>query len=137
MQTLLLGTLCVSLSLYCLCYSVQEYKNRISYKKYILKKQTLHDYKEFLFTCLSNEVKAGSGMTSNSKLKDLLTSNSIMIKTPDNKAYIHYEKIKNCLVIVSYSDEFFHREDYYDYNVVNNRINYKFRSTSYVEGVVK
>ena len=131
--TLLIGLLCLLVALYCLKFHYNNNNNAILLEKNLCKTSILYNSREYLLTKLKMlMVEKTAGLTED-KIKIFFLTNSI-----ENIIYNHsslkYDNINNCIILISYVDEYFHREDYYDCKIINSNINFIYKYTTYKEG---
>jgi len=140
-DTLLIGTLVLTISLYLLKLEFEERKNVKSMENYVTKKDINQENKEYLlteFTAMLYNKSSEEGLNIiKESLKDLMGRRVDELKLWHNNSYIVYNKDKDCIIISSYFDEYYHREDFYDYSVENGRIKWNYNNTVYVLGKIK
>ena len=140
-DTLLIGTLVLTISLYLLKLEFEERKNVKSMENYVTKKDVNHENKEYLLTeftdMLYNKSSEEGLNIIKESLKDLMSRRVDELKLWHNNSYIVYNKDKDCIIISSYFDEYYHREDFYDYSVENGSIKWSYNNTVYVLGKIK
>jgi len=140
-DTLLIGSLVLTISLYLLKLEFEEYKNVKSMKRYVTKADVNQENKEYLltdFTVMIYNKSNEEGLSINKgSLKDLMTRRIDELKLWHNNSFIIYDKDKDCIFISSYFDKYYHREDFYDYSVENGKLKYSYVNTLYVLGRIK
>lgn len=141
LDTLLIGTLVLTISLYLLKLEFEENKNVKSMEKYVTKADINIENRECLLTEFTDMVyNKGNeeGLTINKdSIKDLMSRRINEFKLWHNNSFIIYNKDKDCIIISSYFDEYYHREDFYSYSVENNKLKWSYANTLYSLGKVK
>jgi len=140
-DTLLIGTLVLTISLYLLKLEFEERKNVKSMENYVTKKDVNHENKEYLlteFTAMLYNKSSEEGLNIiKESVKDLMSRRVDELKLWHNNSYIVYNKDKDCIIISSYFDEYYHREDFYAYSVEDGKIKWSYDNTIYALGKVK
>ena len=140
-NTLLLGALCLVVSFYLFTLELQEYKNTKIMKRYVTKVDINQENYEYLLTDLTSLIYSKAEEKNltvvESSIRDMLTQSTELIKIWHNNSFILYNRGNDCFVISSYFDEYYHREDIYDYCVESGKFKCSYRNTSYVLGKVK
>jgi len=131
--TLLIGLLCLLVALYCLDFYSNNLKNSTLLEKNLCKTPILYNSKEHLLTELKMLIVEKQLCFTEEKVKVFFLSNSIE-NIIYNHCYLKYDNNSNCIIMVSYVDEYYHREDYYDYKVINTNIYFIYKYTTYKEG---
>jgi len=139
-DTLLLGALCLVISLYLFTIELQEYKNTKSMNRYVRKVDVNQENNEWLLTDLISlvygKVEEKSLIVTDNNVKYVLTQSTELIKIWHNNSFIIYNRVNDCFIINSYFDEYYHREDIYDYRVEGGKFKCNYRNTTYVLGKV-
>ena len=131
--TLLIGLLCLLVALYCLKFHYNSMNNVILLKKTECKTPILYNSKEYLLTKIKNLIIEKTSDISEDKVKAFFLENEIENITY-NHCYFKYDSINNCIIMISYVNEYFHREDCYDCTILNLKINFVYKFTIFKEG---
>ena len=137
--TLLIGLLCLLVSLYCLKFYYNNMNNVTLLKKISCKTPNLYNSKEYLFTKLKSLIPANTNDLNEEKIKAIFSDSAIKNITDngDNagkNCYLKYDRINNCIIMFSYVDEYFHREDAYECKVTTSNIKFVYKYTIFKGG---
>jgi len=140
-DTLLIGALILTISLYLFKMELEENKNTRSMKNYVTKEDINLENKEYLlteFTSMLYNKSIEEGLSINrGNIKDLMVRRIDELKLWHKDSFIIYNKDKDCIVISAYFDEYYHREDFYDYSVENGKLKWSYTNTIYVLGRIR
>lgn len=140
-DTLLIGALILTISLYLFKMELEENKNTRSMKNYVTKEDINLENKEYLlteFTSMLYNKSIEEGLSINrGNIKDLMVRRIDELKLWHKDSFIIYNKDKDCIVISAYFDEYYHREDFYDYSVENGKLKWIYTNTIYVLGRIR
>jgi hypothetical protein len=131
--TLIIGLLCLLVALYCLEFHYSNKTNATLFEKNLCKTPILYNSKEYLLTKLKTLIVEKTSDFTEGGIKVFFQSNAIENITY-NHCYLKYDSINNCIIMFSYVDEYFHREDYYDCKVIDSNINFVYKCTIFKEG---
>lgn len=121
------------LALYCVKLELSDRRNNLSYKKYISFTQEHINTYQYLLNALSSEIHANLNTLNYESLKEFL-SNKSELKITYNNSYLKYDDSNNTIVIVSYEDEYYHKEEIYSYEVEENQVKFIIKMKKTVEG---
>ena len=129
--SLVIGLICISLGLFSLQLTVEEYKYNLYIKQYIFKADDFKINKEYLLTNLNKTIK-------NILIENMdVTSNNILDKLPlnfhlsYNNSYIHYDNEKKEIYMVTKYREGYSRKDILLINIIDKKARYKVVDTIY------
>jgi len=131
--TLLIGLLCLLVALYCLKFHYNNMNNANLVKTNLCKTPELYNSKEYILTNLKTLIVGNTRDLTDEKLKAFLMTNAVE-NIIYNHCYLKYDSINNCIIMCSYVDEFFHREDYYGCTVINSNAKFVYKYTIFKEG---
>ena len=110
-------------------------------KNYVTKEDINLENKEYLlteFTSMLYNKSIEEGLSINrGNIKDLMVRRIDELKLWHKDSFIIYNKDKDCIVISAYFDEYYHREDFYDYSVENGKLKWSYTNTIYVLGRIR
>lgn len=130
---LLSGMLCSLMLVYCLKLSINEKMYVISNKRLTIDDGIYNERKENLFTLLNKQIEDKIIILNEENLKnyfDSTTGNIVNI----SGGSIFYNKSDKLIVLATYYDNYYHREDYYLYRAPGGKIEYEYDDTAYLEG---
>lgn len=133
LYTLLIGVLCILIALYLLKFQYNNMNNATLLKNNSCATPILYNSKEYLLTKLKALVIERTTELTEDKIKAFFLSNEIGNFTY-NQCYLKYDNINNVIIMVSYVDEYFHREDYYIWKINDSNMNFIYRNTIFKEG---
>ena len=137
MYTLLIGLLCLLVALYCLKFHYNSMNNVILLKKIVCKTPILYNSKEYLLTKLKALIVKQVTDITEDRINAFFTDNanlSIIESITCNQCYLQYDNISKCIIMISYVDEYSHKEDYYDCRIIDRNINFVYKFTIFKEG---
>lgn len=132
--TLLICSLCILIAVYFFSMEFKKMENIISYKKSITKDNKLDEYKEHLFTILYQNMPAEIRNSSTDNVKNYFQQNNTIYNYDNSYSKIKYDAARNKIILQSYYDEYYHRDDLYDYKVLGGKLKFIYIQTLYVEG---
>jgi hypothetical protein len=109
-------------------------KNLISYKKYIIDSKKIDEYKERLFTVMYENIPENIKNSNTASVKSFFLQNNMLYTYDNGHSKIKYDTARNKIILQSYYDEYYHREDLFDYRVVGGKLKFFYILTLYVEG---
>jgi hypothetical protein len=112
----------------------KKMENIISYKNSITKDNKLDEYKEHLFTILYQNMPAEIRNSSTDNVKNYFQQNNTIYNYDNSYSKIKYDAARNKIILQSYYDEYYHRDDLYDYKVLGGKLKFIYIQTLYVEG---
>lgn len=136
LYSILIGSFVISLAFYSFTLELKGKRLQQSIEKTVLKSSEPQEYREVLFTELSQCIKENLEVISKETVKEYFNSSPEGSRFTYNKAYLRYEKEKDYFILAYYYDEAYHKEDIYEYEIEIDKIRLYFTNTFYVGGKV-
>ena len=139
LYVLLVGALCTLMILYIFRIQLENLRTAESVNSTVLINEPLDEDKEFLFTYLNNYIISNlseKGINEDN-IKNLLSPIYISFKINYKDSYASYDNTNNTFKIEYPIDDYSHREDTYNYSVIDNAMHLKFNDTIYYQGKFK
>lgn len=122
---------------YCFYMEVKKMRHIASYKNLIINVKKFDEYKEYLFTYFHKEIKSSVNILNYDNIRQYLSTNNLNIKIDQGKGCIRYDTATDKIVLETYYDNDYYRQDFYEYTVVLDRIKYTHLCTTYVKGRIE
>ncbi|MCM0650385.1 hypothetical protein NBE98_18650 [Clostridium swellfunianum] len=130
-------SLCIILAAYSFTLEIRRARTTNSLKNSILKINKVDEYKECGFTYLTNGINSSISSLSLDSVRQYLKASGFKIVYGEGKACIKYDLILDKIVLQTYYDSEFIRQDLYDYKIISDKLIYEYISTKYIEGRVQ
>jgi len=137
LYTIFICGICMCVVLYSFTLELKKARNIESEKNYLLISNKNEEYKEKLLSILYKNMSENIENNSNLEIKKYLKENSIKYYIDNKKGLLKYDEIEDNIIIDSYVDNYYFRRDIYTYDVVDNKLKFKYDKTIYIEGRIE